>query len=65
VNTSTASNTDVPYVSGASTPSSRLITGLSCGTWHFRVVAYSALHPSGSSSTSRSADSSEVTVTVP
>ncbi|MFL5815659.1 MAG: hypothetical protein ACJ763_18970 [Bdellovibrionia bacterium] len=65
VNTSSASNVDVPYVSGSSTPSSRLITGLTCGTWHFRVVAYSALHPSGSLVASRSADSSEVTVTVP
>jgi hypothetical protein len=65
VNTSTASNVDVPYVSGSSTPSSRLITGLTCGTWYFRVVAYSALHPSGSLVASRSIDSSEVTVTVP
>jgi hypothetical protein len=65
VNTSTASSVDVPYVTGATAPTSRTITGLSCGSWHFRVIAYSALHPSGSTSTSRSADSSEVTVTVP
>jgi len=65
VNTSTASNVNVPYVSGATSPTSVTVTGLSCGTWHFRVVAYSALYPSGSVSTSRSADSSEVTVTVP
>jgi hypothetical protein len=65
VNTSTATSVDVPYVSGSTSPTSKTITGLSCGTWHFRVVAYSAIHPSGSSSGSRSADSSEVTVTVP
>jgi hypothetical protein len=65
VNTSTASYVDVPYVSGATAPTSTMITGLSCGKWYFAVVAYSALHPSGSSSGSRSIASSEVAVTVP
>lgn len=65
VNTSTAASIAVPYVSGATAPTSKTITGLTCGTWHFRVVAYSALHPSGSAANSRSADSSEVNVTVP
>lgn len=65
VNTSTAASIAVPYVSGATAPTSKTITGLTCGTWHFRIVAYSALHPSGSAANSRSADSSEVNVTVP
>ncbi len=65
VNTSTAQNVTAPYAAGATAPTSKTITGLSCGTWHFRIVAYSALHPSGSASGSRSADSSEVNVTVP
>lgn len=65
VNTSTAASVAVPYASGVSAPTSKMVTGLCSGTWHFRIVAYSALHPTGSSASSRSADSSEVSATIP
>ncbi|MFP4611187.1 MAG: hypothetical protein ACLFQT_09210 [Thiohalophilus sp.] len=38
---------DVPYVSGSSAPTSTELT-LSSGTHYIKVVAYSALNPSGS-----------------
>lgn len=65
VNTSSASHVDAPYISGSSAPTQATVSGLVCGTYHFRVVAFSAVNPSGSVSGSRSADSSEIQLTVP
>jgi hypothetical protein len=65
VNISTASSVNVPYVSGATAPTSKAISGLNCGTWYFKVVAYSALKPTGSATGAKSAESTQVAVTVP
>ncbi len=65
VNTSTASYVDVPYVSGATAPTSASIGSQFTGKHYVKVVAYSALNPVGSNSGSTSAASSELAVVVP
>ena len=63
--TSSASSVDVPYVSGASTPTSVKLTGLHSGIYYFKVVAYSALNPPGGSTGSTSSPSSEISISLP
>lgn len=48
-NIATASYVNVPYVSGATAPTTYNLTGLLAGTHYFKVVAYSNLNPTGSS----------------
>lgn len=57
-NTEIADSVDVPWASGTTTPVSTLLN-LTSGTYYIKVIAYSAVNSSGSSS------SSEITVTVP
>lgn len=53
-----ATSVDVPYVSGATAPTSRVLTLLP-GTYYIKVTAYSALNPSGGTA------SSELPIVVP
>jgi hypothetical protein len=55
---------DVPYVSGALSPTSVLI-GLGSGTHYLRIAAYSALNAPGTSGGSISTAAPQVTLTVP
>lgn len=65
VNTSSASYVNVPYVSGATAPTTALLSGLTVGTYYVRVVAYSAYNPQGISGGNRSLGSSEISLSVP
>ena len=55
---------DVPYVSGATTPTSTIIDPPS-GWWYVRVAAISQLNAPGTTGGSESAASSQTTVVVP
>lgn len=59
-NINTASFVNVPYVSGASAPTSTTIPGLLPGTWYIKIVAFSAINGG-----SQSAVSGEASVVVP
>ena len=48
--TAGASFVSVPYVAGASAPTTATISGLSPGTYYVKVNAYSAQNPSGATS---------------
>ena len=63
--TSSAKSVNVPYVSGATAPTSVRIATLTPETYYIRVVAYSALNPPGGSTGSTSAPSTEIAITVP
>jgi hypothetical protein len=65
VSTSSGTYVDVPYVSGASAPTTALLSGLTVGTYYVKVVAYSAYNPQGISGGNRSLGSSEVSISVP
>jgi hypothetical protein len=62
---SSAESVNVPYVSGANTPVTTALSGLSAGTYYIKITAYSALTPPGSSTQASSNASSEVSITVP
>ena len=63
---STASSVVVPYVSGATAPTSGEITNLPAGTYYVEVVAFSKLNsPSKSNGGSNSSPSSAFQITVP
>jgi hypothetical protein len=64
-NVANASYVDVPYVSGASSPTSYDFTGLMAGIYYFKVVAYSSLNPPGQTSGSKSNPSSQFQVSLP
>lgn len=65
-NIATASFVNVPYVAGASAPTTAAITGLSANTrYYIKVVAYSALNPPGGATGSTSSPSAEFTVQIP
>jgi hypothetical protein len=55
---------DVPYVSGSSAPTSATVSGLDPGTYHIKVVAYSALD-AGGASTHLSNPSTDVSISLP
>jgi len=65
VSTNSGTYVDVPYVSGATAPTTALLTGLTVGTYYVKVVAYSAYNPQGISGGNRSLGSSEVSISVP
>ncbi len=57
---------DVPYVSGIQTPNSANIANLSRGQrYYVKVIAYSALVPTGATAGASSEPSQELTVEVP
>lgn len=62
---SSATFVDVPYVSGATAPTTRTFTNLLYGTTYFKVVAYSALNAPGSTSGSQSQPSTQFSVSLP
>jgi hypothetical protein len=55
---------DVPYVSGATAPTTTTVK-LAQGTYTVTVVAYAALDAQGGTAGSQSAPSGAITVTVP
>lgn len=55
----------VPYVSGATAPTTTTINTLMAGTYYFKIVAYSALNPIGGSSGSVSVPSSQFSLSLP
>jgi hypothetical protein len=65
VSTSSGTFVNVPYVSGATAPTTALLSGLTVGTYYVKVVAYSAYNPQGISGGNSSAGSSEVSISVP
>jgi hypothetical protein len=65
VNTTSASNVVVPYVSGAQAPTSVTLSSLTPGTYYFRVVAYTSFNPPNGGFTRRSPDSAETSVQFP
>ena len=64
-NIESASYVNVPYVSGASAPTSANITNLQVGTYYFKIVAYSNLNKAGSTGGSTSAPSTQFSVSLP
>jgi hypothetical protein len=64
-NVSSAAFVDVPYVSGASAPTTATIGDLSPGTYYIKVAAYSALKTSGSAINAVSSPSVQISITVP
>lgn len=65
VSTVSAASVDVPYVSGATAPTSVNIPSLSAGTYYLRIVAYSAYNPLNVAGGNVGADSAEISVTIP
>lgn len=64
-NTATAAYKDVPYVSGATSPTTTSFNNLLIGTHYFKIMAYSQLNPVGGVSGSLSAASSQFSVSLP
>ncbi len=64
INDAGVTTVDVPYVSGAQAPTNTIVS-LTSGTYYFKVVAYSALNPPGSSGGSQSQPSTEMSIVVP
>ncbi|MBY0415530.1 MAG: hypothetical protein K2Q18_15260 [Bdellovibrionales bacterium] len=65
VDITTSSFVDVPYVSGASAPVTKIISTLTAGMTYFKVVAYSALNAPGTSTGSKSLPSTQFSVSLP
>ena len=64
-NVETASYVNVPYVSGATAPTSANINNLQVGTYYFKIVAYSNLNRPGSTGGSTSTPSTQFSVSLP
>lgn len=64
-NPGTASYVDVPYVAGATAPTTTNLTNFMAGTYYFKIIAYSALNPPGQTGGSTSAASAQFQLTLP
>ena len=56
---------DVPYVSGATAPTSAEVTGLAAGTYFVKVVAISSISNSDTEKLGMSSPSAETTISLP